>query len=62
VGETRQAATLQDRNVFPDGVDLADISPAFEQIAREILQIGQLDGRRRVREQRRRPAGDERQK
>ena len=60
MGEPRQATALQDRDVFPDGVDLPDISPAFEQIARESLQIRQLDGRRRVREQRRSPAGDER--
>ena len=62
MGETYEAAALQDRDVLSDGVDLPDISPAPQEVARKSLQVGQLDGRRRVREQRRSPARDQGEK
>src|SRR4028119_363265 len=58
-GEAGEAAAFEDRDVFSDGVDLPDIRPAPEEVLRELFEVPDLDGRRRVGEQGRRPTRDE---
>src|SRR5215211_1882457 len=59
MGQPREAAALQHGDVLPYGVDLPYIRTAPEEVSCELLQVSQLDGRRRIREQRRRPARDQ---
>src|SRR5215212_11418476 len=59
MGEAYQSPALQDRSVFPYGVDLPYIRPASEEVPRKLLQVRKLARRSRVGEQRRGPTRDE---
>jgi hypothetical protein len=57
--QARQAAALEDRNVLADGVDLAYIRPAPEEVSRERFQVREGYGRGGVGKERRGAAGDQ---
>ena len=54
-------AALEERQVLADGVELADGRAGGQQEPRELLLLGERDGRRGRRRQRRAAAGDEKQ-